>query len=82
MKLTTYTDQLGISWDTAEIRSGDTELLAPAPIHEYYSAADVKKHGELWAHYADSYDRFIVYYCIKVKDYNEFIDQYLHDCDV
>lgn len=83
MKLTTYTDSNGKAWETAEMRPmSDGELIAPTPKFEYYSIKDVEKHGELWAHYANSYDRYIVYYCVRVRDYNEFIDQYLNDCEV
>jgi hypothetical protein len=77
MKLTTYTDSNGKVWQTADLRpSVDADLIAPAPKFEYYSINDVEKYAGLWAHYADSYDRFLVYHCVKVEDYNEFIDAY------
>jgi hypothetical protein len=82
MKLTTYTDENGKVWKTCEIRpAAEPELLAPAPKFEYYSMNDVEKYRGLWAHYADSYNQFIVYYCVKVEDYNEFIDAYMQESE-
>jgi hypothetical protein len=77
MKLTTYTDSNGKVWKTADLSpSVDSDLIAPSPKFEYYSINDAEKYMGKWAHFADSYNKFIVYHCVKVEDYNEFIDTY------
>jgi hypothetical protein len=78
MKPTTYTDSTGKVWQTADLRPpADSYLIAPAPKFEYYSINDVEKYAGLWAHFETSYDQFIIYHCVKVEDYNKFIDAYM-----
>jgi len=82
MKLTTYTDSNGKIWETSEASPhSDSDLIAPAPKFEYYSINDVEKYAGKWAHYADSYNKFLVHHCVRVEDYNEFIDAYCLDLE-
>lgn len=80
MKLTTFEDSEGKIWQTAELSPySDADLLADNPKWEYYSPEELTLNAGLWAMFETSYDQFIVYHCVKVEDYNRFIEAYLND---
>lgn len=51
--------------------------IAPKPKFEYYSGAEIIQHAGMYACYDTSYDQFMKAHCVKVEQYNEFIDIYL-----
>lgn len=82
MKLTTYTDSTGKVWETADASPySDIDMIAPAPKFEYYSINDVEKYAGLWAHFATSRNLVTVYHCVKIEDYNEFINTYMRESE-
>lgn len=55
--------------------------IAPEPKFEYYSDAEINQHAGMYACYDTSYDQFMKAHCVKVEQYNDFIDIYLQEDD-